>query len=113
MSICPACNMNLRGNEDCPRCTKGTGLTGAQHRRAEFDSLAPCYRCGGAGILSGPIAQVDQNAGMARLGRKQITNGETQGITSCPCARGQWMRHHGEVFRAPVERPVSTTVVLA
>ena len=88
---------------------------GPQRRRAEFDRLAPCYRCGGTGIDAGPKTKIKQSEWMARRknSRAPFDNPEdpenpfdvpnpyeSTGVIACPCERGRWMSGHSVMFRA-------------
>lgn len=106
---CPTCNMKLQPGSACPRCGPAEGS--AEARRAEFESLPPCYNCGGAGIVAGPTEEVPQSEAMKRRGRvvpkARIKEGgqivhreapEARGYAACACRRGQWMKANGALF---------------
>jgi len=86
-ATCPQCGMKLKPGEPCPRpgCGKALGMTSADRRRAEFDSLPPCYGCAGTGLTS--------------------NGGRNYG--ACVCARGKWMMANGEIFRPQDRQPTS------
>lgn len=101
---CPNCTLSIPDSAKSHSCgwrAVGSARSEADRNRAAFDSLAPCYKCGGTGItVSGRMHEVQQAEWMRRAGRKQITNGERRGFTHCICPRGKWMRDHATLFAA-------------
>ena len=77
MNKCPKCGEPMqRGATECLFCPWSS--KGVKHdNRKDYDSLAPCYKCAGTGIVS---------------------KGHT-GYASCVCERGKWMRDFGDVFK--------------